>query len=242
MPFFLPELTRRAALAVAVLALGVVPEAHAAGTWENSLQGRDLDGNTATFEAYYDTVFDVTWLADANYAKTSGYDDDGLMTWSGALFWAERLNINGVTGWRLPNVVDTGKKGCVGDFGITDCGYNVNKGTSEMALMYASILGNKGAYDASGHFQSDFGLKNSGPFSNIQSYNYWYGVQSFNDSGWSFDMRSGYQADFLKNELFYAWAVRSGDVAAAVVPEPQTYALALAGLAVLALVRKRRHA
>lgn len=41
------------------------------GTWESTLQGRDLDGNLATFEAYYDTVLGITWLADANYAKTS---------------------------------------------------------------------------------------------------------------------------------------------------------------------------
>lgn len=70
MPSFLPELKRRAsgALAVAVLAVGVVPAAQAAGTWQTTLQGRDLDGNATTFEAYYDTVLDITWLADANYA------------------------------------------------------------------------------------------------------------------------------------------------------------------------------
>lgn len=32
----------------------------------------------------YDDVLDVTWLQDANYAKTSGYDADGWMTWSAA--------------------------------------------------------------------------------------------------------------------------------------------------------------
>ena len=41
------------------------------GTWETTLQGRDLDGNAATFEAYYDTVLDITWLADANAAGTT---------------------------------------------------------------------------------------------------------------------------------------------------------------------------
>ena len=29
--------------------------------------------------AYYDTDADLTWLADANYAKSSGYDGDGRM-------------------------------------------------------------------------------------------------------------------------------------------------------------------
>jgi hypothetical protein len=28
----------------------------------------------------YDTDLNVTWLADANYAQTSGYDADGFMT------------------------------------------------------------------------------------------------------------------------------------------------------------------
>jgi hypothetical protein len=28
----------------------------------------------------YDDVLNITWLQDANYAKTSGYDADGRMT------------------------------------------------------------------------------------------------------------------------------------------------------------------
>ena len=28
----------------------------------------------------YDTDLDITWLQNANYAKTSGYDSDGRMT------------------------------------------------------------------------------------------------------------------------------------------------------------------
>ncbi len=38
----------------------------------------------------------------------------------------------------------------------------------------------------------------------------------------------------------HAMAVRRGDVPAAVVPEPQTYALLLAGLIALAAVARRR--
>ena len=30
----------------------------------------------------YDDVLDITWLQDANYALTSGFDIDGRMTWS----------------------------------------------------------------------------------------------------------------------------------------------------------------
>ena len=43
----------------------------------------------------YDDVLKVTWLQDANYAKTSGYDADGLMTWSEADAWAKSLSYRG---------------------------------------------------------------------------------------------------------------------------------------------------
>lgn len=74
------------------------------GTWETTLQGRDLDGDASTYEAYYDTALNITWLADANYSKTSGYSEYGDMIWDVAKAWAAQLNINGITGWRLPDV------------------------------------------------------------------------------------------------------------------------------------------
>ena len=51
----------------------------------------------------YDTVLNVTWLQDANYAKTSGYCDtpgnclqlDGRMTWAKANTWANNLDYGG---------------------------------------------------------------------------------------------------------------------------------------------------
>jgi hypothetical protein len=62
-------------LCAIALTLAVSTSLHAAsisgqGTWESTLQGRDLDGNLTTFEAYYDTALNITWLADANYAGT----------------------------------------------------------------------------------------------------------------------------------------------------------------------------
>lgn len=50
----------------------------------------------------YDTAFDITWLADANYAETSGFDADGAMSWSDAMSWAGNLSYGGLTDWRLP--------------------------------------------------------------------------------------------------------------------------------------------
>ena len=51
------------------------------------------------YQAYYDDVADLTWLADANYAQTSRYDVDGGMTWYQANTWAADLNVGGVDGW-----------------------------------------------------------------------------------------------------------------------------------------------
>ena len=55
----------------------------------------------------YDTDLGITWLQDANYAKTSGYDADGMMNWSGARTWATTLVYGGYSGWRLPTTVDS---------------------------------------------------------------------------------------------------------------------------------------
>ena len=52
----------------------------------------------------YDTVLDVTWLQDANFAQTSGYDNDGRMSWDAAAAWAEQLQYGGHIDWRLPKV------------------------------------------------------------------------------------------------------------------------------------------
>ena len=65
-------------------------------------------------QAYYDTDTDLTWVADANLAKTSGYDADGQMGWTAAVDWATSLNAQnaglgylGTNNWRLPTVLVT---------------------------------------------------------------------------------------------------------------------------------------
>ena len=35
------------------------------GTWETTLQARNLDGDTTT-DAFYDTALSITWLRNAN--------------------------------------------------------------------------------------------------------------------------------------------------------------------------------
>lgn len=80
------------------------------GTWETTLQGRDLDGNNLTAEAYYDTALDITWLANA--------DINGEMDW-----FAANTRAGGLISTALPAVspqwqADTPRYGAAGKPGI----------------------------------------------------------------------------------------------------------------------------
>ena len=112
-----------------------------------ALVGRDINGlavagSSAGAVFLYDTDLNITWLRNANAGAGSTFDDgdsnaDGRMTWANANDWATRLTVGSYTGWRLPTMVDTGARGC--DFsysGGTECGFNVQTATSEMAHLY----------------------------------------------------------------------------------------------------------
>ena len=141
-------------------------------------------------------------------------------------------------------MTDTGPSGCDFAFTGTDCGYNVNTATGEMAHLFYDELGNKAYYNtAGGGPQADWGLTNTGPFSNLQAYAYWSATESAPDTGyaWRFSFGYGAQDTATKYVEFYALAVSPGDVGAAngnTVPEPQT--LALVGLGLLGLMAARR--
>lgn len=230
-----------------VVALGVSTLAHAAsvsgqGTWEGSLQPRDLNGNLSTAEAYYDTSLNITWLVDANYAGTT-------MDWATANTWAANLNINGYTGWRLPSVTDTGTLGCNNSYaGGTDCGFNVDTSTGEMAHMFYVTLGDKAYCDPSTstvttcNAQTGYGLTNTGPFSNLQSFIYWSETaDALNVGGhWGFDFNSGRQFRWGDDTSLNAWAVHSGDVGAAVAPIPAAVWLFGSGIVGLIGFARRR--
>lgn len=179
------------------------------GAWESTLQGRDLDGNLETFEAYYDTAHDITWLADASYAMTSGYDTDGLMTWGQAMTWAASLDLDGVAGadgWRLPDTLQPDAS-CSSQVGGVSYGYNCTG--SEMGILFYNVLGNTAG-----------SLTNTGPFSNVQSSNYWSATEYASDTfdAWVFYTNIGSQEYYVKTNSHYAWAVYSGDVNAVPVP------------------------
>ena len=210
------------------------------GAAHATLIGRDLNGSFG-FEAYYDTDRNITWLANANV--------NGRMTWAAANTWAANLSftdgVNTYDNWRLPTVTDTGTSGCnFADTG-TDCGYNVDTATGEMAHLFYDELGNKAFYDAAGAGpQTGWGLTNTGPFTNLQANYYWSATEFAPHTGyaWLFDFDGGGQGADFKDVGFYALAVSPGDVGAAngnTVPEPQTLALVGLGLLGLAVARRR---
>lgn len=224
-------------LAVSALSLSFTSQA--------ALVGRDLDGNLATFEAYYDTDQDITWLADANYAKTSGYDADGKMLWANANTWANGLTLGGYTDWRLADTVDVGNDGgtFISIFEGVDIGYNITT-HSEMSYMFYETLGNLAFFDTAGNSnQPGWGLMNTGPFSNLLPSFYWSATEYVpsNHVAWLFHFYVGSQDSGNKTAGgSYAWAVHSGDVGASAVPVPATmWLFGSALLGMMGIKRKR---
>jgi hypothetical protein len=202
-----------------------------------SLQGRDLDGDPTTYEAYFDSNLNITWLTDANYANTLGLDNEGRMNWGAANNFVANLNIFGVTGWRLPKTSPVSGMSFNLEFsnnGSTDRGYALREAgwgkASELGnLHYVTLRNDKNNLDS------------TGPFLHLAVNDYW--TQTPNntekDSAFFFHF-PGLQDVASKNFTLNVWPVHDGDVAA--VPEPHGWALMLAGLAVLGQLLCRRQA
>lgn len=164
----------------------------------------------------YDDVLDVTWLQDANYAMTSGYDSDGLMTWEQASNWATALVFSGYGDWRLPEII-----------------YGQSY-SSEMQSLYRSLLGpaqqQGGLNTLATNHNDSYDL-----FDNITPTLFWLSDPTNYVTQIRYpvvDMTDGTQFDAFQGNTLRAWAVRDGDVAT--VPEPATWAMLLAGLGLIA--------
>jgi hypothetical protein len=194
----------------------------------------------------YDSDQNITWLQDANYAQTSNYDTDGRMTWGNANTWVGTLSVGGYNDWRLATINPDDIDGCNDSNNGTDCGYNVDTSTSELAYLWYDILGNTPYYDINGSgSQTGWGLSSTSAdgvdFLNVQSSNYWSGTEyaTSTSGAWGFYTYNGVQRYYNKDFEFNAWAVRSGDVAAS-VPEPSSLLLLASGLLGFTGVRGRQ--
>jgi len=206
-------------------------------------------------DAFYDTVLDISWLADGN-ALNDVYGNLGRINLSLTEAWVAELNLFGMRGWRLPMMKDTGGPGCadyspIGGAGGTDCGFNVQTISadgktvySELAHLYYVTLGMAGPTvpDGSGaEEEADLG-GNTGNFRRLQDWIYWTGVRDVTDPqhrSWVFHMGVGMQFPAYSSEPdngFHAIAVHPGDVG---MPEPPTVALVMASLAGLWFARRR---
>ncbi len=175
-------------------------------------------------QAYFDDVANLTWLADANYAATTGYanyygDLSAAMSCSQANTWATGLEVAGVTGWRLPETLHP-------DASCDHAYHGYNCIGSEMGNMFYNVLGGSGGpyTDLASEYNHN---ANYDLFTNIAQAlpNPGYYWSSTRDESkprlwhlYVFDMRSGYQLSKQGIMGNHAWAVHSGDVGAVPVP------------------------
>ena len=130
----------------------VVALCAASASADAALLGRDLNGSPGSFEAYYDTTLDITWLANANLALTTTFGVSGInvtngrMEWATATAWIAAMNSAnylGISSWRLPEMYDIGNDGCtvnsLASYNGGDCGYNVVS-TGPQAAEMASLF------------------------------------------------------------------------------------------------------
>lgn len=200
----------------------------------------------------YDTATNLTWLQDANYARTSGYDADGLMTWDEAMQWAENLVFGGFDDWRLP--ISRPVNGITFDVsgltysGSIDVGYNIDSQYSEFASLF-NALDAIPAFDIFGYNNWPYGISSDQPIVNVLPWDaYFTGTRVIlPDSGspngvFIFGLNNGMQHVSWRNSLRAALAVREGDVLppTSPIPEPYTPLLMGIGLIVLFIVCKAK--
>ncbi len=189
-------------------------------------------------QGVYDDHLNITWLANANLAASntfgvSGINANGTMSWYTAQNWIAGMNAAnylGFSDWRLPTAL---KPDATCQF--ESWGYNCTG--SEMGHLFYNELGGVANSSILTTHNSNLAL-----FQNVQSNHYWTGTDAPFDPAISvvFFHMTGYQ-----NSTGRWWdgpstlAVRDGN-SIGVVPEPETYAMLLAGLGLLGFTARRR--
>jgi len=185
----------------------------------------------------YDNVQDITWLQDANFAKTSGYAYEGEMSWFESLKWADELIYAGYDDWRLFDAApeDTNCSEISAFHDDTQYGYNCT--TNELGHLFYNEFGltkEQSILDARGDTEFDL-------FVNVVDYAYWTGTDYNPTSAYAmlFATSGGYQSFYRKHRRTTAWAVRDGDVATVVAKVPEPTSIGFFALGLVCLVSRR---
>lgn len=206
-------------------------------TQAQSLQERDLTGDGIT-DALYDSVHNLTWLADANLYATLGGPADrdprgfngstlaaGELRLGTAITWVDSLTVGSVSDWRLPERIISASD-------VTPwCPVECVRATPQPGRAPSELSFLAGV---------------TGQFSNVMNGNY---LTWTSDMAWQELRNIVTGANGVTDETGwmtgYVLAVREGDAGTAVVtpvPEPQTYALMLMALGGLGVAARRRRA
>jgi len=148
------------------------------------------------YQAYYDDQLNVTWMADANVIDQ--------VDWNTANNWATSLVVDGVTGWRLPNMDVNG------DVVIVDCA------SSTQADCKDNEYGHLFYYGSGVTFDNGVSSLNPAPFNNVQASQYWSNISTATYSfckprpGRACMASAG--SSYGGGGPYYAWAVHDGDI------------------------------
>ena len=171
----------------------------------------------------YDTVNNISWLADANLAASNQFvlsicngsgtqpcvNPSGSMSYQAAAAWVKGMNAAnylGHTNWQLPTTPFT-DSGCpfTGPNGIS---FGFNCSASALGSLYYNALGLKAPNTA-----VPIPNNTAGPFSNFQPYFYWSQTTPPNGTGYgSFSFNSGFQGSNTAPNFLYALPMIQGKI------------------------------
>src|SRR5579862_8856218 len=169
----------------------------------------------------YDTVNNISWLADANLPATNRFglpvcstsglqpcvNPSGSMSYQSAAAWVSAMNAAnylGHTNWQLPTTPIT-DKGC-GKTGPQDNSFGFDCSLGAMGSLYYSALGLKPPNTA-----VPIPDNTAGPFSNFQPYLYW--SQSPGQGGnATLSFNSGFQGANTVDNFLYTLPMIPGKI------------------------------